>query len=184
MTNTGYASNSSENLTLFKKIDLDDEIEIKSELTELYGALTDLVFEHSVLMEDFYNRLMMTQSPGRDIVGDALDTVYRKLILGKQNDLKKAAHKIFDRYNALCGRINAITGQLGFEPFHFNCSLRDGDFELDNSASDDDWVDGFMRVWDEFLEMLKDLEEAASRVDRQFLEICKRLHETGVKQGG
>lgn len=110
--------------------------------------------------------LGMFQSLGRDMlvsVGDVVYSVDRKLKLGELNDLKKAAHRIFDKGNALFGQANAIIRQVGFEPVHFNNALRYGDFELDNSASNGDWGDDFQRVYDELDNALKDFMDVAER---------------------
>ncbi|MCM1129993.1 MAG: hypothetical protein NC211_08875 [Alistipes senegalensis] len=192
MLNTGHDANAKENGIYASVAEMADKGQkLKEEIYELYDEAWKLQLKCSDLLmklgSDWQTQIWssederelldmggrksgvlgMLQSIGRDVlvsVGDVVFSVNRRLKQSELNDLKKEAHKIFDKGNILFDQANALIRLFGFEPIYFNNPLRYGDFELDNSASNGDWGDDFSRVYDELYKALDDFTGVAGRL--------------------
>lgn len=135
--------------------------------TTLNFDLTDVLSkasDHSFFMESFDDSFF---SKVGSAVGATACSMGRSSALSSLNELRKKAYELISEHSTVLHQANGMITRLGMPKIEFSNVMSYSDYDLDNSASNDDWYDQFCRFEQQIDQSLTAFAEACSDADDQ-----------------
>jgi hypothetical protein len=127
-------------------------------------AVTSKAADHSFYMESFDDGFLAKVSSA---VSASACSVGRGLALSSLNTVRKKASELISEHGTALNSANGMIRRMNLPPINFDSELGYSDFDLDNSASNDDWHEQFCRYERQVDNTLTTFSEACSAADRQ-----------------
>ncbi|MGI3745863.1 MAG: hypothetical protein ACRYF8_10230 [Janthinobacterium lividum] len=120
--------------------------------------------DHSFFMEPFDDGFFA--KVGSAVLASAC-SVGRGLALSSLNTVRKKATDLISEHSGALGAANGMIRRVNLPTIDFDSELGYSDFDLDNSASNDDWYEQFCRYERQVDDALSAFSAACSAADRQ-----------------
>jgi len=91
----------------------------------------------------------------------------RKSALSGLNEMRRKAQELLSEHRSALYHANAVVARWNIPSFEFKDNLGHSDFDLDNSAENEDWGDYFQRYYDQINGTLDSFSDACGDVMRQ-----------------
>lgn len=127
-------------------------------------AVNSKASEHSFYMEPFDDGFFA--KVGSAVTASAC-SVGRSLALSSLNTVRKKASELIAEHGAALSSANGMIRRMNLPPISFDSELGYSDYDLDNSASNDDWHGQFCRYERQVDKALSAFSEACSAANRQ-----------------
>lgn len=120
--------------------------------------------DHSFYMESFDDGFF---AKAASAVAASACSVGRSMALSSLNTVRKKASELIAEHGGALSSANGMIRRMNLPPIDFDSKLDYSDFDLDNSASNDDWHEQFCHLESQVSGTLDAFSDACSTADRQ-----------------